>query len=172
MTRLVIYFNELRAWGERLENSSVPQAKYGLRGMSGEEYSWAHLGTKWKKTWEVSNLVNFMVSLNFKYLRAFYMTERGEERKNQMLWFSEILSHPAGLKTWWKRLKIRQLDLCSLTWHQWCFHVVHTSDHRAAVQGAKADLYFNCFKVLKWRSFLKKDIWATSLRYSSVPPRV
>lgn len=46
MTRLVIYFNELRAWGERLENSSVPQAKYGLRGMSGEEYSLAHLGTK------------------------------------------------------------------------------------------------------------------------------
>lgn len=95
MTRLVIYFNELRAWGERLENSSVPQAKYGLRGMSSEEYSWAHLGTKWeKKPWEVSNLVNFMVSLHFKYLRAFYMTERGEEKKkvNSLVFWNLVTS--------------------------------------------------------------------------------
>lgn len=128
MTRLVIYFNELRAWGERLENSSVPQAQCSLRGMSGEEYSWAYLCKKEKKH-ETSNLVNFMVSLHFKYLWGF---NRGRGALNALVFWNLVTSSWTG--NMMERLKIRLLDLCSLTWQQRCFHVVQEFTRLTAEQ--------------------------------------
>lgn len=146
MTRLVIYFNELRAWGERLENSSVPQAQCSLRGMSGEEYSWAYLCKKEKKH-ETSNLVNFMVSLHFKYLWGFNRERRGPKC------FGFLKSCHIQLD-WKHDGKTKNKAAWSLLPHLTAAMFsrgsgVHTSDRWAALQAAEADLYFNPFKVFK-----------------------